>query len=77
MKKIRIAIKEVAENIGICSPTQLSEKTGINYRTCYNLWECRIKRIDFNTLEKLCETLDKSPNELLGYIELDDKISKV
>lgn len=67
MNKIRIAIKEVAGDIGIENPTQLCEKTGLNYATCYNLWENRIKRIDLKTLEKLCETLGKSPNELLGY----------
>lgn len=68
--KIRIAIKEVAEKIGIENPTQLTEKTGLNYATCYNLWENRVKRIDLKTLEKLCKTLNVSPNDLLGYEDI-------
>ncbi len=77
MNTIRIAVREVAEQLGIKNPTQLAEKTELNYGTCYDLWEARTKRLDLKTLSKLCEMLDVSPNELLGYTRMNDKISKV
>jgi DNA-binding Xre family transcriptional regulator len=73
MNTIRIAVREIAEEIGIKTPTQLCEKTGINYGTCYDLWEARVKRLDLKTLSKLCEKLEASPNELLGYSDSDDR----
>lgn len=64
---VRISVRETAEQLGIKSPTQLSERTGLNYGTCYDLWEARVKRLDLKTLSRLCEKLEASPNELLGY----------
>jgi DNA-binding Xre family transcriptional regulator len=74
MDTIRIAVRETAEQLGIKNPTQLSEKTGLNYGSCYDLWEARTKRLDLKTLSKLCETLGVSPNELLGYTNPAKKV---
>lgn len=67
MNTVHITVREIAELLGIKNPTQLCEKTGLNYGTCYDLWEARIKRLDIKTLSKLCEKLEVSPNDLLGY----------
>lgn len=70
MKIAKIRVKQVAEAEGIKNPYELSNITGINYATCYNLWEGEIKRIDLKTLTKLCEHFRITPNDLLGYNDI-------
>ncbi len=68
MKNANVRIKEVAEEKGFKNPFELSNMTGINYATCYSLWNGNVKRIDLKTLTKLCAFFQVTPNELLGYI---------
>lgn len=42
--------------------------TGINRHTLDNIYKCRTKGIEFETLNKLCYALDCTPNDLLRYI---------
>lgn len=43
------------------------EKTGLNRNTIANLYNEKITRIDFETLDKLCELFDCSVCDLLEY----------
>lgn len=59
MAKRKISSNELAEKIGI-TPANLSIlKTN------------KAKAIRFSTLEKLCETLDCQPSDILEYIKED------
>lgn len=73
MKTAKIRVKQVAKEKGLKNPFELSNTTGINYATCYNLWEGNVKRIDLKTLTKLCEHFQVTPNDLLGYSDEDEK----
>ncbi len=44
------------------------EKTGLNRNTISNLYHEKVKRIDFDTLEKLCKLFVCQTGELLEYI---------
>lgn len=53
----RITIKEV------------HEKTGLSRNTISNLYNEKAGRVDFDTLEKLCEFLNCNISDLLEYIK--------
>ncbi|MGX9727826.1 MAG: helix-turn-helix domain-containing protein [Candidatus Electronema sp. VV] len=74
MKTAKFSLKQVAEEQGVKNPFELSNRTGINYATCYSLWEGNVKRIDLKTLTKLCEYFQVTPNELLGYTNSVKKV---
>lgn len=46
------------------------EKTGLNRNTISNLYHEKAKRIDFETIEKLCQLFNcqPGPGELLEYV---------
>ena len=44
------------------------EKTGLNRNTISNLYHEKVKRIDFDTLEKLCKLFNSQPGDILEYI---------
>ena len=55
----------------------LHDKTGLNRNTLSNLYHEKVKRVDFDTLERLCEFFDCQPGDLLEYIpdeENDDGV---
>jgi DNA-binding Xre family transcriptional regulator len=66
-KMIRLIVREVAEREGIKNPKELSEKTGLFYRTCYLLWNGKTRRIDLDTIEKLCTFLNVRPSQLIEF----------
>lgn len=43
------------------------EKTGISRSTVSNLYHDRIKRVDYDTLSKLCELFECSAGEIIEY----------
>ena len=49
----------------------VSEKTGLHYTTVMNLYHDKVKRIDFNTLDKLCELFNCEPSDILKRIRKD------
>ena len=49
------------------------EKTGLNRNTISNLYHEKVKRIDYETLNKLCRLFNCSTGELLEYIETEKK----
>ncbi len=44
----------------------VSRETGISYNTLFNIKKGDVKSISFDVLEKLCESLDCTPNDLLA-----------
>jgi len=47
--------------------SELSELSGVNKNTILSLYHNRVKRVDFDTLEKIAKPLNISPLELLEY----------
>ena len=67
MAKIRLVVREVAEERGIDNPHALAARTGLGYAICYRLWNGDQQRIDLKTLARLCEVLKVTPGQLLEY----------
>jgi putative transcriptional regulator len=44
------------------------EATGLNRNTISNLYNEKVKRVDYETLERLCKMLKCQPGDLLEYI---------
>lgn len=49
------------------SVTELAEKVGITITNISLLKNGKVKGIKFSTLEKICETLDCQPGDILEY----------
>ncbi len=49
------------------SVTELSERVGITMANMSLLKNGKVKGIKFSTLEKICETLDCQPGDILEY----------
>ena len=47
--------------------TELSRISGVGYGTVFGLYHEKITRIEFETLYKLCNALECTPNDLLVY----------
>ena len=47
---------------------EVSRKTGLTTSTIANLYNDKVKRLDFDTLEKLCKLFNCQPNDLFEYI---------
>lgn len=47
--------------------TELSRISGVGYGTVFGLYHEKITRIEFETLNKLCNALECTPNDLLVY----------
>ncbi len=61
MAKRKVALKDLAERVGI-TPSNLSIlKTG------------KAKAIRFSTLEAICKELDCQPGDILEYVKDDDE----
>jgi len=69
LKRIRLAVKEVALKRGVESPYALKEKTGLGYAICHRLWQGEIRRVDLSTLESLCNALKVEPGALFKFEE--------
>lgn len=48
---------------------EVSRKTGLTTSTISNLYNDKVKRLDFDTLEKLCKLFNCQPNDLFEYIQ--------
>ena len=55
--------------------TELSRLSGISYSTIKKLYQDKSKAIEFETLNRLCNALNCTPNDILEYIpDRKDKI---
>lgn len=66
MIKINLDLLLVRKNMTV---TELAEKVGITQANISILKNGRAKAIRFSTLEKICQTLDCQPGDILEYIQ--------
>ncbi|MBX3288429.1 MAG: helix-turn-helix transcriptional regulator [Acidobacteria bacterium] len=64
---IEITIKAAAKKVGITSGYQLQRTTGFDVSMSARLWKGEWKRIDIKTLNKLCNALKCTPNDILRF----------
>jgi putative transcriptional regulator len=66
---IEIHIDELLKN-RVLSFYRLSKETGISHTTLWRLKKGKARGINFETLEKLCETLKCQPGDVLSHINI-------
>ena len=54
---------------------EVSKLTGMSTSTISNLYNEKVKRLDFDTLEKLCQLFNCKVQDIIEYIP-DDKTSE-
>jgi len=64
--EVVVMIGEIVKSHGL-TPSELSQLTGLSRPSCYKLIEGDIKRIELNTLAKLCHVLHVPIQHLLFY----------
>lgn len=63
---IRVRLRELLEKRGMAQ-TELQARTGLGYSTINALYHGKTERVEFATLDKLCEVLDCGVGELLSF----------
>lgn len=51
-------LREAALKVGIINPTQLKEASGLDYKTCYLVWNGEYVNLTLNSLSKLLQALN-------------------
>ena len=51
---------------------EVAKKTGMSASTISNIYNEKIKRLDFDTLEKLCKLFNCQVSDLIEYIPEDN-----
>ena len=79
---LRWTVEEAARRVGITKASQLAEQAGLAPGTATDLWYGRPLRIDLATLQKVCNALQCTPNDLLGVshgsgVRFDSKLAAV
>ena len=70
MSKIKLNLRQVAEQKGFANPWDLHTKSGVTYSVCYRMWyEADQTRLDLNSLARLCDFLECQPGDLLLLID--------
>lgn len=67
---IILHLDDVMKSRGI-TVTALAEKVGITRANMSNLKTGNVKAIRFSTLEKICETLECQPADIMEYVPND------
>ena len=63
---VRLRVREIAEAQDL-NMNRLALKSGISYSTIVDLWYDRTRRLDKETLSKLCQALGVTPGDLLVW----------
>ncbi len=63
---VRLRVREVAEAQDL-NMNRLALKSGISYSTIVDLWYDRTRRLDKETLSRLCQALGVTPGDLLTW----------
>jgi putative transcriptional regulator len=61
-------VGEIARKRGITKITELAERAGLAYNTAHALFTGRTTRIDYETLDRLCQTLCAQPGDLFVHV---------
>ena len=56
------------------SIVEVAKKTGMSTSTISNLYNEKVKRLDFDTLEKLCQLFNCNVQDLIEYIPDDETL---
>ena len=63
---IRISLDKILADRKM-SRYELSKQTGIQYQVIDNYYKNRVKRFDSYVLERICDTLECTPGEIIEY----------
>jgi len=63
---IRVRLRELLEQGGMAQ-TELQARTGLGYSTINALYHGKTERIEFGTLDRLCEILGCEVADILKY----------
>ncbi len=64
---IRVRLRELLERRGMAQ-TELQSRSGLGYSTINALYHGKTERVEFATLEALCEVLGCEIGDLLEYV---------
>ena len=61
-------VQEVAQRAGIKNAKELSERAGIHLKSAYGIWKNESRRLDLDTLDRLCTLLNVKPGQLFDHV---------
>jgi putative transcriptional regulator len=64
---IRVRLRELLEKRGMAQ-TELQARSGLGYSTINALYHGKTERVEFGTLENLCEVLGCGVGDILEYL---------
>jgi putative transcriptional regulator len=64
---IRVRLRELLERRGMAQ-TELQSRTGLGYSTINALYHAKTERVEFATLDALCEVLGCGVGEILEHV---------
>lgn len=64
---IQVRLKELLERRGMAQ-TELQARTGLGYSTINALYHGKTERVEFATLETLCDVLGCKVGDLIEYV---------
>ena len=64
---IRVRLRELLEKRGMAQ-TELQARSGLGYSTINALYHGKTERVEFATLEALCEVLECGVGDLLDHV---------
>ncbi len=66
---MKTKINELSKAAGITTAYQLQKKTDLSPSQAARLYRDEVEAISISVLEKLCDALQTSPNNIFGYVE--------
>ncbi len=66
---MKTKINELSKAVGITTAYQLQKKTDLSPSQAARLYKDEVEAISISVLEKLCDALQTSPNNIFGYNE--------
>jgi excisionase family DNA binding protein len=66
---MKTKINELSKAAGITTAYQLQKKTDLSPSQAARLYRDEVEAISISVLEKLCDALETSPNDIFGYVE--------
>jgi excisionase family DNA binding protein len=66
---MKTKISELSKAVGITTAYQLQKKTDLSPSQAARLYKDEVEAISISVLEKLCDALKCSPNDIFGYVE--------
>ncbi len=66
---MKTKINELSKAAGITTAYQLQKKTDLSPSQAARLYRDEVEGISISVLEKLCDALQASPNDIFGYVE--------